>query len=211
MSLPVKATMPRAPKLAPHRAEIGQNFDKHESDPSTGGFDARCLLSEILRLDADDRKCWEHFMDSMTHLYSVIDRELQVRHRLSLFDVLLMNALDQSAGGSSSMGELSDVLMLKRSRLTQQIQRLEARGLVFRRTSADDRRRVIAYITTPGRTVVKRAMATYARSVRIHFLSPLSRAQMAAMSDSCRRISDGLKDGGPSAKLGRTDMGPDEA
>jgi hypothetical protein len=39
--------------------------------------------------------------------------------------------------------------------------------------------------------------------VRENFLGPLSRPQMAAMGENCRRISASLKGGGSSAKIGR--------
>ena len=38
-------------------------------------------------------------------------------------------------------------------------------------------------------------MLTYARGVREHFLGPLSRPQIAAMGENCRRISAALKGG----------------
>ena len=38
-------------------------------------------------------------------------------------------------------------------------------------------------------------MVTYAEAVREHFLGPLSRPQMAAMGENCRRISAALKVG----------------
>jgi hypothetical protein len=39
--------------------------------------------------------------------------------------------------------------------------------------------------------------------VRAHFLGRLSRPQIAAMGENCRRINVALKAGAPPAKLGR--------
>jgi hypothetical protein len=36
-------------------------------------------------------------------------------------------------------------------------------------------------------------MATYAQAVRVHFPDQLTRSQLAAMGDNCRRISASLK------------------
>ena len=47
-------------------------------------------------------------------------------------------------------------------------------------------------------------MLTYAKGVRESFLGPLSRPQMAAMGESCRRISASLKGTGSSSKFGRS-------
>jgi DNA-binding MarR family transcriptional regulator len=74
---------------------------------------------------------------------------------------------------------------------------------VRREASPDDGRGVLASITDLGREVVEDAMLTYARGVRDNFLTPLSRPQMAAMGENCRRISAALKNGGSSTRVGR--------
>jgi hypothetical protein len=62
---------------------------------------------------------------------------------------------------------------------------------------------VLASITEEGRVAVTEAMLTYGEGVRAHFLGRLSRPQVAAMGENCRRISVALKAGAPPAKLGR--------
>jgi DNA-binding MarR family transcriptional regulator len=74
---------------------------------------------------------------------------------------------------------------------------------VRRGASPDDGRGVLATITDDGRVAVREAMLTYGQGVRAHFLGRLSRPQIAAMGENCRRISVGLKSGEPPAKLGR--------
>jgi hypothetical protein len=46
-------------------------------------------------------------------------------------------------------------------------------------------------------------MVTYGQGVRSHFLGRLSRPQIAAMGENCRRISVALKNGSPPAHIGR--------
>jgi DNA-binding MarR family transcriptional regulator len=91
------------------------------------------------------------------------------------------------------MGDLAEALPSLPSRLTRQIRRLEGQGLVRREASKDDRRGVVATITEDGRTAARRAMVTYSQSVRIYFLGQLSRSQIAAMGENCRRISAALR------------------
>ena len=62
---------------------------------------------------------------------------------------------------------------------------------------------MLASITDEGRTAVTEAMLTYGDGVRTPFLGRLSRPQIAAMGENCRRISMALKAGAPPAKLGR--------
>jgi DNA-binding MarR family transcriptional regulator len=120
-----------------------------------------------------------------------------------LIDVRLLDMLNKSDTGSERMGDLADGLMSLPSRITRQIRRLEQQGLVRREASPNDGRGVLATITDEGRTAVTHAMVTYGQSVRIHFLGQLSRPQVAAMGENCRRINAALKIVAPPTRLGR--------
>ncbi|WP_240163562.1 MarR family winged helix-turn-helix transcriptional regulator [Mycolicibacterium sphagni] len=124
-------------------------------------------------------------------LQSVVNRGLMQHHKLSLADVQLLAHLKSS--GPRQMGTLAEMLMVTPSALTQQIQRLERRRLVRRDASSDDGRRVLATITKEGVRSTTASLETYARLVRAHFLDELSRRQMIALGDGCRRISARLK------------------
>ncbi len=62
-----------------------------------------------------------------------------------------------------------------------------------REASQQDRRGVVATITDDGRAAAQQVRMTYAQAVRTYFLVPLSRSQMIAMGENCRRISAALK------------------
>ena len=150
--------------------------------------------SDMPGLDIAEQRAWQNFLDSTLRLQASINRGLTDSHKLTLVDVRLLQFLDNSGTGSARMGDLADALMSLPSRVTRQIRRLEAQGLVSRTTSPEDGRGVVAGITEDGREAVRKAMVTYAQSVRLHFLNQLTRSQMAAMGDNCRRISSALKD-----------------
>ncbi|KUI23021.1 MarR family transcriptional regulator [Mycobacterium sp. GA-1285] len=154
-------------------------------------------------LDIAEQRSWQNFLDAALRLYATLNRSLVDKHHLTLNDVRLLDMLDKSATGSARMGDLAECLMSLPSRVTRQIRRLEMRGLVRRGASPDDGRGVLASITDDGRTAVRDAMVTYGDSVRAHFLDRLSRPQVAAMGENCRRISVALKNGSMNAKLGR--------
>lgn len=136
-------------------------------------------------------------------LYATMNRSLSDEHGLTLNDVRLLDLLAKSQTGSARMGDVAEALMSLPSRVTRQIHRLEVQGLVFRGASPDDGRGVLASITPEGRTALSSAMETYGAAVRMHFLDRLSRPQVTAMGENCRRISAALKAGGTSAKIGR--------
>lgn len=167
-----------------------------------GLIDGR-MPGDMPGLDIAEQKSWQNFLECGLRLYAVLNRCLTEQHRLSLLDVRVLDMLNNAAGGSARMGDLAEALPSLPSRLTRQIARLETQGLVRRRTSPDDRRGVVASITDEGRTVAREAMVTYVRSVRSHYLDQLSRTQMAAMGENCRRISTVLKRSDRSAKVGR--------
>ena len=111
--------------------------------------------------------------------------------------------LDKAPTGSARMGDLAEKLMSLPSRVTRQIRRLEMQGLVRRGASPDDGRGVLASITDEGRSQVREAMVTYSEGVRNHFLGRLSRPQIAAMGENCRRVSAAMRAGSAPARLGR--------
>ncbi|MGV0849423.1 MarR family winged helix-turn-helix transcriptional regulator [Mycolicibacterium phlei] len=159
--------------------------------------------SNMPGLDIAEERSWQNFLDSALRLYATLNRSLVDAHHLTLNDVRLLDILDKSPTGSARMGDLAEALMSLPSRVTRQIRRLELQGLVRRGASPDDGRGVLASITDEGRTAVREAMTTYAEGVRAHFLGRLTRPQVAAMGENCRRISAGLKSSANNAKLGR--------
>jgi DNA-binding MarR family transcriptional regulator len=148
-------------------------------------------------LDDTERRSWQHFLDAAMRLYILLNRKLMDAHKLTLFDVLLLETLAASDSGSARMGDLAHALMLTPSRVSQQIRRLESQGLVQRSASNRDRRGVVATITHDGLARIRPALVTYAQAVRRHYLNQLSRPQMAALGDSSRRINTGMNPLGP--------------
>ena len=150
------------------------------------------LPSDPPALDDIEQNSWQHFLDTAMRLYILLNRKLMDAHKLTLFDVLLLEMLAESDSGSARMGDLAHALMLTPSRVSQQIRRLESQGLVQRSTSSRDRRGVVATITHDGLARFRPALATYSQVVRTHYLDQLTRPQMAALGDSSRRINSGM-------------------
>jgi DNA-binding MarR family transcriptional regulator len=167
------------------------------------GIIAGRTASDMPGLDIAEQRSWQQYIESALRLYATLNRSLVEVHNLTLNDVRLLDMLDQSPTGSARMGDLAEGLMSLPSRVTRQIRRLEMQDLVRRDVSPDDGRGVLATITDKGRLVVGESMETYARGVRAHFLGRLTRPQVAALGENCRRINMALKMGAPPAKMGR--------
>lgn len=154
-------------------------------------------------LDVAEMQAWENFLDAALRIYGSLNRTLSDSHKLTLVDVRLLDILDKSETGSTRMGDLAEQLLSLPSRVTRQIRRLEDAGLVQREASPEDGRGVLASITEKGRNVVAEAMQTYAGAVRERFIGPLTRPQIAAMGENCRRLSAAVKTNGAPGKTGR--------
>lgn len=159
--------------------------------------------SEMPGLDIAEMRSWQNFLEAAVRMSATLNRGLVESHGLSLNDVRVLDVLNKSATGSARMGDLAEQLMSLPSRVTRQIRRLEEQGLVRREASPDDRRGVLATITDEGRATVDQAMMTYGQYVKMYFLSQLSRPQMAALGENCRRINNGLKVAASPPRLGR--------
>lgn len=167
-----------------------------------GGIIAGRTASEMPGLDIAEERSWQNFLEASLRLYGTLNRTLSERHKLSLVDVRLLEILSRSETGTARMGDLAEQLLSLPSRVTRQIRRLEGAGLVEREASPDDGRGVLAGITDSGRVAVEEALETYGEAVRENFLGPLTRPQMSALGENCRRISADLK-ARSSAKFGR--------
>lgn len=142
---------------------------------------------QLPALDAAESTCAHQFMDSSARLFATLNECLVSAHGLTLFAVLVLELLARSQSGSARMGDLAETFALAPSRMTQLIGRLEEQHLVGRRPHPNDRRAVLAHITDEGRRRCEPAVATYARGIREHYLDQLSRAQIIALGDVCRR------------------------
>ena len=153
------------------------------------------MADQLVDLDEVEADCWGHFLESAALLYEALNRRLLAEHRLALFDVRLLELLATSDPGTMRMGGIADALMLPQNRVSAQVRRLEAAGLVHRHGVVGDRRAVVADLTPRGRRRLRFALDTYARLIRAHYLGPLTRRQMIALGDSARRVGAGLRAG----------------
>ncbi|WP_422742106.1 MarR family winged helix-turn-helix transcriptional regulator [Mycobacterium sp. WMMD1722] len=151
--------------------------------------------SSMPGLDIAEMKSWQNYLDAALRLQAKLNHELNEAYRLTLEDVRLLHELDRSDTGAVRMGELAQTLVSTPSRISRRVDRLEARDLARRSSSERDGRFVLAEITDEGRKLLEKAMSTYGQAVRDCYLAPLSRPQVAAMAENCRRINAGLASG----------------
>lgn len=157
----------------------------------------RRTASAMPGLDIAEQRSWQNYLSAALRMYAELDRRMLEKHRLPLGDVRLLHILSEAPGGTARMRDLAEALPAPASRLTRQVRRLEAQKLLRRSASPDDRRSVTAIITDEGRAMAEATAVSYAEEIRRNFIERLSRAQIAAMENSCRGIITALKQAGP--------------
>lgn len=151
-----------------------------------------CYLPGV---DDAGKRCWHQFRESAEALFRVLNDRLMEANQLTLTDVVLLDLIAKTPGGSVPLSTLGEALALMPSRVTQLVTRLEAQNLLRRAPGQGDRRCVVATVTVHGRARLAPALAVYAREIRRNYLAPMSHQQAIALGDGCRRISVALKAG----------------
>jgi DNA-binding MarR family transcriptional regulator len=123
-----------------------------------------------------------------TQLDLLIARDLNLDSQLSEADYDVLSTLSETKGHRLRLSELADQLSWTSSRLSHQIGRMEARGLVRREASPADARGAVVMLTPAGVRTVEAAAADHVESVREHFLDALSPAQIDALGDIAQAV-----------------------
>jgi DNA-binding MarR family transcriptional regulator len=107
---------------------------------------------------------------------------------LSWYDVLL--ELKTAPDGRLRMQELSDRVVLSRTRVSRLVDEMAARGLVVREPDPSDRRATYAVITAEGRRRQRQVAPTYLAAIAEHFSRHLTAPQLRSLRDNLRRLLD---------------------
>lgn len=113
-------------------------------------------------------EAWSALLAAHAQLLPRLDADLRASHDLPIewYDVL--HQLHE-AGGTLTMGQLGQRLLVGASSCTRRVDRMAEAGLVSRHRDEGDARVVHAELTDRGRTLVRRAGATHLRSIQAHF------------------------------------------
>ena len=132
---------------------------------------------------------WRAFLEAHTRIVDQLERELTDERSLSLawYDVLFQ--LSQ-AGGRLRMQDLAGLLLIPRSSLTRQIDRMEAMGLVEREPSDEDGRGTVAVLTHDGRLTLRRAAPVHLRGIEEHFARKLDGRDVAALKRVLAKLTE---------------------
>jgi len=140
--------------------------------------------------DDDRLEAWAAFLRAHALVTAKLSRELQAERGLPLtwYDVLLQLRL---AGGKARMQELARRVLLSKSGLTRLADRMEASGLVERRSCPSDRRGTLVALTPAGRLALRAAVPVHVRGIHEHFIGRLDEQELRALHGALTRVLDG--------------------
>lgn len=117
---------------------------------------------------------WSRFQVVYGHLAGEINRTLYRETGLSDADAAVLIALLETPEEQLHSFELRCGLAWEKSRLSHQLRRMEARGLVERAACPDDNRSSLIRLTADGRTQAERARAVLGNAVEVTFHGALT-------------------------------------
>lgn len=155
----------------------------------------RRVTTDVRWLDGGQQKAWRGFLDLHARLAARLNRDLQQTSGLTLSDYDVLVHLTDVPAGRLRAFELGDGLQWDKSRVSKQVTRLAARGLVAKEECEADRRGAYVVLTDAGRRAIEAAAPAHVELVhRLVFdtLTPAQIRQWATISAAIlRRIEQG--------------------
>lgn len=139
-----------------------------------------------------EQRAWRAHLAMHKLLMHRLDRELHP-FGLSINDYEILVNLSESQGHRMRMSDLAEATIQSRSRLSHQISRMEAKGLVSREDCPDDRRGTFAVLTEEGWKTITEVAPHHVAAVREHFVDRLATAQLDEMERAYAPIVEHLK------------------
>lgn len=141
-------------------------------------------------LTDEQQRAWQGWLELHAQLTARINRDLQATSGLSHADyaILVQLTAPDVAGGTLRMFELGERLLWEKSRVSKQVSRMEARGLLARRDCPDDRRGAFVDLMPAGRAAIEAAAPAHVAMVRELFFADATDAEVAAIASLTERV-----------------------
>jgi DNA-binding MarR family transcriptional regulator len=143
-------------------------------------------------LTADEQNAWRAYIRLAKLLMRQLDRDLHP-FGLSMNDYEILVELSEAPGRRLRMTELADLTAQSRSRLSHQVTRMEAKGLLRRDACHGDKRGMFAVITPDGMEAIERVAPYHVESVRQHFIDQLTPQQLGALNEAYQPVLEQLR------------------
>ena len=143
-------------------------------------------------LTAAEQGAWRAYLATSKLLFRQLDRDLNP-FGLSGNDYEILVVLSEAPEHRLRMTDLADATAQSRSRLSHQITRMEAAGLVRRDTCPGDKRGLFAVLTDTGMATIERVAPYHVESVRRHFIDLLTPERLDTLREGYAEINGHLR------------------
>ncbi len=167
-------------------------LDTDANATGTGGCTGAAAGGQPDWLTPEEQQAWRAHLATSKLLSRQLDRDLDP-FGLSINDYEILVVLSEAPDHRLRMTDLADATAQSRSRLSHQITRMEASGLVRRETCPGDKRGLNAVLTDRGMETIERVAPFHVESVRRHFIDRLSRDQLAAIREGYAMVIGHLR------------------
>jgi DNA-binding MarR family transcriptional regulator len=145
-------------------------------------------MSSVSEIPPADWELWRTMRAMNEQLGRELDRQLQRDAGISQADYGILVTLFEAPDRQLRTGELGDVLAWEKSRVSHQVARMEARGLVERVVCESDGRGTWVTLATEGKRALLGAMRQHATAIRELFLDELDAEEKAVMLRAMSRV-----------------------
>jgi DNA-binding MarR family transcriptional regulator len=143
-------------------------------------------------LTEEEQRAWRAYIRLAQLLMRQLDKDLHP-FGLSMHDYEILVVLSEAPLRRMRMTELADRTAQSRSRLSHQVNRMEARGLVSREGCERDKRGTFAVLTAHGAATIREVAPSHVASVRKHFMDQLDPAELAALTNAYEPVLERLR------------------
>jgi len=144
-------------------------------------------------LTVEQQAAWRTWLTAQLLLAEAFERDLKAQANLSMAEYDVLVQLSEAPDRRLRMSALASRTLASRSRLSHQISRMEADGLVRREECLTDKRGWWAVLTDQGFDVLVAAAPEHVESVRKHLVDVLSDEDFAALGKILDKVVAALQ------------------
>jgi len=145
-------------------------------------------MSEVSAVSPAEWRVWRKFHAMRRQLDRTLEQQLQQDAGISAPDYEILLALFESPQRRLRSRDLAELIGWEKSRISHQVTRMEARGLVERSECEDDLRGTWVGITADGRRAAPGAMREHASTIRSIFFDALSAEELAVLDSASDKV-----------------------
>ena len=144
-------------------------------------------------LDDVEARAWRALLEVGSGLFDLLSADLKNAAGLTLEDYEVLHLLSEAPEHSMRVGTLANAMLTQRTRLSQRLDRLSARGLVSRSRSVDDGRAINVELTSPGYEMLAQQAPGHLASVRSRVFDHLETADVECLALSLEKLTSYLR------------------